>query len=288
MANKRIFEGEHMKLVSVIVLAYRSAETIIQTLDSIVNQTYKNIELVISDDFSPDNTVEVVQNWIDDNNGKLKGIRLLTSNKNTGIPGNINRALKHSKGDYIKLIAADDFLNDNAISEYVKFSEENPGILPIGKVHILSESKIDVTSVQRYCEKCYEFALKSYKEQYYMLLKQNVIVAPSGSFYPTKLLKKMGGYDESYRWFEDYPMNIKIMHAGYRMGLIDKELVWYRIAENSTTVSRQKQLRKAEAALFFKLRFWYMLQAGMIREALGQARIWLKIVLVEDAELRRN
>lgn len=50
-----------MKLVSVIVLAYRSAETIIETLDSIKNQTYPNIELIVTDDCSPDNTVQVVQ-----------------------------------------------------------------------------------------------------------------------------------------------------------------------------------------------------------------------------------
>lgn len=50
-----------MKLVSVIVLSYRSAETIVETLDSIKNQTYPNIELIVTDDASPDNTVQVVR-----------------------------------------------------------------------------------------------------------------------------------------------------------------------------------------------------------------------------------
>ena len=50
-----------MKLVSVVVLSYRSAETIVETLESIKNQTYPNIELIITDDASPDNTVQVVQ-----------------------------------------------------------------------------------------------------------------------------------------------------------------------------------------------------------------------------------
>ena len=53
-----------MKLVSVVVLAYRSADTIIETLESIKKQTYPKIELIVTDDCSPDNTVEVVENWI--------------------------------------------------------------------------------------------------------------------------------------------------------------------------------------------------------------------------------
>jgi hypothetical protein len=51
------------------------------------------------------------------------------------------------------------------------------------------------------------------------------------------------------------------------------------MSEGSITASRQKQLKKAEAKLFFKIRFGYMIKAGMIREALGQTRYWVKIVM---------
>jgi alpha-1,3-rhamnosyltransferase len=268
-----------MKVVSVIVLAYRSADTIVETMESVKRQTYDDIELIITDDCSPDNTVQVVREWMETNKGTLKDIKLVTTNRNTGIPGNINRALKQTTGDYVKLIAADDFLVDEAIAEYVKFCEENSKTIPVAKVHLFVEGQSDIENVRKYCDNCYQFAQKPYNEQYRMLLKQNVIVAPSGSFYPTELIRMIGGYDEGYKWFEDYPMNLKVMHAGYRMGLIDKELVWYRITGGSITASRQKQLKKDEAKLFFNLRFWYMLQAGMIREALGQSRSWIKTAL---------
>lgn len=75
-----------MKLVSVVVLSYRSAETIVETLDSIKNQTYPNIELIVTDDASPDNTVQVVQQWIAENEGALAAIKLVMSDKNTGLP----------------------------------------------------------------------------------------------------------------------------------------------------------------------------------------------------------
>jgi alpha-1,3-rhamnosyltransferase len=267
-----------MRLVSVIVLSYRSVETIVETLDSVANQTYDNIELLIADDCSPDNTLEVVDKWVKSYSGKLKKIKIVTSKQNTGIPGNINRALKQVQGDYIKIIAADDWMSEDAIAEYVRFCENNPGKVPISKVHLFGTyNNADIINIEKYCEKCYDFAIKPYNEQYHALLKQNMIVAPSASFYPSELVRKLGGYDENYRWFEDYPMNLKVMHAGVGFGLIDKELVWYRMSEGSITASRQKQLKKTEAKLFFKLRFWYLLQVGMLREAFGQFRYWVKI-----------
>lgn len=283
MAGKgRVVAG--VKLVSVIVLAYRSAETIVQTLDSIKNQTYKNIELIITDDCSPDDTVECVRGWMADNTGALSKMQLVTARQNTGIPGNINRALKAAQGDYVKLIAADDYMTRDAISEYVKFCEKNPKMIPIAKVHLFSDEKegkkADFSSIEKYCNRCYEFASQTdYKKQYRMLLKQNCIVAPSGSFYPMEVIRKLGGYDENYRWFEDYPMNLKVMHEGYRCGFINRELIYYRISGGSVTASQQMRLKKTEMKLFFRERMFYMMQAGMGWEAVKQSRYWAKIAL---------
>ncbi len=273
-----------MKLVSVIVLAYRSAETIVQTLDSVKNQIYKNIELIITDDASPDNTVEIVQNWLGDNEGTLSKMQLVTTQQNTGIPGNINRALQYAKGDYVKLIAADDYMTRDAISEYVKFCEKNPKMFPIAKVHLFSDEKegenVDFTPIEAYCNRCYEFASETdHKKQYRTLLKQNCIVAPSGSFYPMEIIRKLGGYDENYRWFEDYPMNLKVMHEGYRCGFINRELIYYRISGGSITASQQVRLKRTEMKLFFRERMFYMMQAGMGWEAVKQSRYWAKIAL---------
>lgn len=275
MASSENFIAE--KLVTVIVLSYRSAETIVETLESIKKQTYSNIELIITDDCSPDDSVEVAQNWIKENKEYLQAAKLVTTEKNTGIPGNINRALKQTNGNYIKLIAADDYMTENAIAEYVAFCEKNPNRIPIAKVHLFADEKTDFGDVQRYCDKCYDFAKLSYKEQYRMLLMQNRIVAPSGSFYPTQVIRDCKCYDEHYRWFEDYPMNLKVMHKGYGYGLIDKELVYYRMSAKSITASQQLRLKKTEMKLFFRQKMWYMIQNGMGWEAIKQSKYWIKI-----------
>ena len=272
-----------MKLVSVVVLSYRSAETMIETLDSIKSQTYPNIELIITDDCSPDESMEVAKRWIDANQGCLTAIKLVTAEQNTGIPGNINRALEQATGDYLKLIAADDYMTEDAIQEYVSFCEQNPKAIPIAKVHLFADEEADFSDVQGYCDRCYAFAKKDYKEQYEMLLMQNRIVAPSGSFYPMQIIRECGGYDEHYRWFEDYPMNLKVMHKGYRCGLIDKELVYYRMSAKSITSSQQLRLKKTEMKLFFRQKFWYMWEAGMGWEAVKQIKYWIKIARMKEA-----
>lgn len=128
-----------MKLVSVVVLAYRSADTIIETLESIKKQTYPQIELIVTDDCSPDNTVEVVESWMRDNKGCLSDMKLVTTKKNTGLPSNINRGLQAATGMYYKGIAGDDYLTEDAIEKYVDFCEENPGVFPIARVHLFTE-----------------------------------------------------------------------------------------------------------------------------------------------------
>lgn len=269
-----------MKLVSVIVLSYRSAETIVETLDSIKSQTYPNIELIITDDCSPDNTVQVVQEWIAENEGILTAIKLVTSDRNTGLPANINRGLKAAEGVYYKGIAGDDYLTADAIERYVQFCEENPGAFPIARVRLFNDRNPDTVypDVQEYCDRCYEFAQKDYREQYRLLLIQNRIVAPSATFYTMDFIRKVGGYDERYRWFEDYPMNLTAMHAGYRFGLLDRQLVWYRMSDKSVTGSGLSNLKKTERKLFFKKKFWYMWQNGMGWEAVKQCRYWMGTV----------
>jgi alpha-1,3-rhamnosyltransferase len=267
-----------MKLVSVIVQAYNSAETIKRTLDSIKTQTYPDIELIISDDKSKDNTLEVANKWIEENRNSFKTTKIVTAKANTGISGSNNRALKVAMGDYVEFLAADDYMESNAIEEYVKFCENNNGVIPIAKVKLFSDDdNCDFTSVEKYCDNCYKFAKLHRKAQYKNLLIKNMIVAPAASFYPMALLKKLNGFDERF-WIEDYPINIKILRNGYMFGILDKTLVFYRISSKSIMGASNSLVKKTEASFFFKKRFWYLIQAGMVREALGQFRCWIKYI----------
>lgn len=267
------------KLVSVVVQAYNSDDTIVRTLESVKNQDYPDIELIVTDDKSKDNTIDIVNEWISQNKQFFKNVKLVTTQENTGIPGSNNRALKHVNGEYVEFLAADDLMSADAVSEYVKFCEENKNVIPVSRVKLFSDDdNCDFTSVENYCDKCYEFAKLSYKEQYKMLLIQNRVVAPAAAFYPTSVIRKLNGFDERFRWMEDYPINIKLMHERYRFGFIDKQLIHYRISGSSITGSNMSPLKKTEMEYFFKQKMWYMIQNGMAIEALKQSKSWFKVL----------
>ena len=266
------------KLVSIIVQAYNSADTIVRTLESIKAQTYSKIELIVTDDKSKDQTIETASAWMRQNKDRFQEVKLVTTKQNTGIAGSNNRALKHAKGSYVGFVAADDYMAADAVESYYHFCEQNPDIVPISKVELFSEETCDFSSVEKYCENCYQFAKLGQKEQYRQLLIQNRIVAPAASFYPVKILQELKGFDEAYRWMEDYPINLKILKKGYRFGFLDKKLIYYRISGNSITGNNMMQLKKTEAKLFFREKMRYMILAGMGWEAVKQSKSWFKVL----------
>ena len=198
---------------------------------------------------------------------------------NLGLSGNMNKGLKEAQGRYVKFLAADDLLLPNAIERYVTFSHANDKVIPIGKVKLLAEAGTDIVAVQSYCERCYAIAMESRETQYEKMLRTNWLVSPAADFYEKAVLIKMGGYDEHYRLMEDYPMSIKLLKNGYQFRLINEELMGYRISGGSITGSRMKELKKTEMKLFFRQRFWYMLQNGMGWEAVKQVKYWLKVFI---------
>ncbi len=270
------------KLVSIVIQAYNSSDTIEQTLHSVKEQTYPNIEFIITDDKSSDDTVSICRNWLEKNGSVFSRVKLITSDVNTGISGSNNRALKEVTGQYVFFLAADDCMAADATQEYVKYCENNADTVPIARVELFSDDVCDFSSVNKYCEECYKFAALSPKEQLRQLLIKNRIVAPAAAFYPIEILKKCGGFDEAYRLMEDYPINLKILSKGFKFGFLDKKLIYYRISNGSVTGSSMSKLKKTEARMFFRLKFWYMFRNKMGWEAVKQSRYWIKILLKKE------
>ena len=106
-----------LPLVSVIALCYNQEKYLIETLNSIINQSYQNIELIITDDYSTDDSIKEIQQWINQNNVKCT---FKKNKKNIGICKSLNNAIKLVKGEYLNLIACDDILLPNKIKNQVE------------------------------------------------------------------------------------------------------------------------------------------------------------------------
>ena len=103
------------KLVSVCMNAYNASKTIAQSLESVLNQTYKNLQIIIVDDCSTDNTAEIVKGYDDDR------IELYTLPKNFNISNANNEAFSHARGEFIAHIDSDDLMDPELIETAVNY-----------------------------------------------------------------------------------------------------------------------------------------------------------------------
>lgn len=105
--------------VSLCLVSYNQEAYIKDSLESVLNQDYENLEIVISDDNSTDNTFFIIKEICEKYNGKHQLI-INRNEKNLGLVGNVNKAISLSKGKYIALAAGDDVMNNNRITLSVK------------------------------------------------------------------------------------------------------------------------------------------------------------------------
>ncbi|MCR5744318.1 MAG: glycosyltransferase family 2 protein [Bacteroidales bacterium] len=260
-------------LVTVSIITYNSAGTVIETLDSIYAQTYPNIELIISDDCSRDNTLDVCRAWLNTHKLRFENCRLLESGKNTGITANCNRAISDIKGEYLKLLAGDDLLEPNAISEYVSYMLNTPEaiyvfcrIMAFGdnhkKIDLFTNSVID-----------YAFFSMTREEQYERLIGHwcSTIPAPS-AFVNVKAAIDSGVlyYDERIPMLEDWPKWIELSNKGIKFHFIDKQLVRYRINDNSVSTgdNHTHSYRQSIALLYRYYQFKPTIKLYGVRRAL--------------------
>ena len=96
-----------MQLVSIICTCYNHSSFVIEALESVFNQSYKNIEIIIIDDASSDNSVYLIENWLLDK----PNILFLKNEENKGITTSFNKASKYAKGEFLIDFATDDILD---------------------------------------------------------------------------------------------------------------------------------------------------------------------------------
>jgi len=217
-------------LVSIVVITFNSSKYVLETLESAKAQAYQNIELIVTDDCSVDNTLSVCTEWIEKNKNRFIRTELISVKKNTGIVPNLNRGLNAVKGEWIKFIAGDDRLNDNCIERFYEEVYQNPEIEVIF-------SNVSVNGIDKPEDYLPKFFLLESKEQYLNLLKGNFLPAP-GFFIKSTTLKQLNGFDEQFPFLDDYPLFIKILKSGRKLYYVNDFLVYYR--DNNDSVSHSK------------------------------------------------
>ena len=222
-------------LVSVRILTYNSSKYIIETLNSIYDQTYQNIELIISDDCSKDNTVELCGEWIKEHGARFVNVVILTSPNNLGVCANSRRSLEATKGEWIKGVGGDDSLYPNAIEEYVRFVTESHCEICAARMNYMDDNNndLDVKLGGSYDE--YWGHIHMSREKQFNLIKRSLFVPGTVLFFSHKVYEMTGGPDSNYGAADEWSFIYKILKQGYRIYPLDRVLFRYRVHSNSLT-----------------------------------------------------
>lgn len=220
-------------MVSVIVPTYNNSDTIEEALDSIFNQTYEKLELIITDDNSTDTTVKVVQNWLSINSDRFLNAVVLENDINQGVVKNLNKAIKKAKGDYLKFTAGDDILLPEAVRVSMDCLSLYPQKINFYKVRIFGPNLQLNRNMQRFCDRGYRILNSSQEKMYRELLKDNYIAGPSWGVIPKKVFDNVGMFDERFPMLEDYPFLVKLKQNRYEFLLIESIQAKYRISGDS-------------------------------------------------------
>ncbi len=267
--------------ISVIVITYNSEKTVIETLDSIFAQTYKNIELIVSDDNSKDRTLQIVDEWLENRQERFISTKVIKSDINTGVAGNCNRGVKCSTSDYYKIIAGDDLLEKKAIGIYVDFIEKNPDSVGVAKVTPFGNiDKNKLNLWKNVFLRGYQKLQYPYKKKYRKLVVRNFICAPAVGLIKKEWYEQVNGFSEEYPFCEDHPMYIKLMEQGHDFLLIDDSLVRYRVSDGALSGGNSPLLIDSTIKHFRKEKMWKLLKCGEILEFAMQSVfyfwLWIK------------
>lgn len=195
-----------LPLVSILCLSYNQERFISESLDSIKFQSYRNIEILICDDFSEDKSVEIINDWIE-NNSHLN-ITLIRHSENQGICKSLNELLTFSKGKYIITIALDDLMESDKVERHVKILENSSPdeALVFSNAYLIDDRSVRYQNT--FIPYFYKYLSIESGNFYEILLKDNFIPAMS-CVTKSALIKDIGGWDETLT-FEDYDMWLRL------------------------------------------------------------------------------
>ncbi|HUI06987.1 MAG TPA: glycosyltransferase [Verrucomicrobiae bacterium] len=263
-----------MSRASIIIPAFNQAGFLAQAIESALQQTHADTEVVVVDDGSTDDTSQVAARFADRRNFKL--IR----QANTGLPGARNRGLAESAGDYVCFLDSDDYLAPEKIAKQARLLDENPDL---GFVYC------DIVTIDE--------AGRPVAEQYSVgktgrPLSGNIFqsLMLCGYFPPhtvlirRSILSALGGFDPALGGHADYELWLRVAGAGYRACYQDERLAFYRNYSRSMSKDGQHMLETRVAA-FRKI---VRLYPDAVAEGLNQLQLANQDLVVANQWLSKS
>jgi glycosyltransferase involved in cell wall biosynthesis len=242
--------GDPGPFVSICIPTYNSARYLRACLDSIVSQTYKHCEIIISDNNSSDDTSAIIQEY-----ASRYGFRYYRNEQNIGPTANFNRLLGLATGEYIAIYHADDVYERTIVEECVSVLRQDTEIGLVGTLGTMINDK-----EERYYSMQLPKAIAGLNKMSYDFDEALSAIVQRGWFFLTPtimfrntILQKAGTFDAlHFRTASDYELFLRIART-HRVAIINRSLISYRIhAAQHTESAIRKNLDVADIVLVLR------------------------------------
>lgn len=210
-------------LVSVVLAAYNAEQYIQQAVDSILQQTYPDFELIVIDDASTDTTPEILSTCADPR------IKILRNEKNLGPYGAANRGISMARGEILARHDADDVSMPERFAHQVAAFQANPNLVLVGSSYLIIDREgktLDLT------------LLPDTNEKLQKRLEHGNIFIQGATMFRRTAFEKVGGYREYFPVSQDYDLFLRLAEVGEINNLPD---ALYKFRFHGESISRKKK-----------------------------------------------
>lgn len=261
---------EQLPLVSVIMPVYNAEKYIKISISSILNQTYRNLELLLIDDCPTDRTMEIIQTIKDSR------IRIIHNGVNRGIAYSRNQGLKNSRGKYIAIMDDDDISMPERLEQQVIFLEEHPNISVLGGKHeiVNSEGKLIMPAYEALYNPKYVKAMYLFRNVYAnstIMLRRDLV-----EHHRLEFQDKCLGMEDFRFWIECSKL--------CEMTAIDKVVLQYRQGEeNESSRILKSGLAEKRRELYAEFQAYSLKRTGF-ELSNSEVRILTKVMAEFDGK----
>ncbi len=218
-----------LPLISVIIPAFNSEKTIQETIDSVLNQTWRNLELIIVNDGSQDSTLDIVTS--------IKDPRLkVFSHPNAGVSDSRNRGISQAVGEFISFLDADDLWTADKLESQLKALQENP---QAGVAYSWTDYIDKNSQFLRPCSHC-----TANGDVYPELLKYNFLANGSNILVRSQALSEVDGFNKLFTPADDWDMYLRLA-SRYHFVVVPSPQILYRVASPTSLSSNVFKMEEA-------------------------------------------
>ena len=210
-----------MKKVSIVIPAYNSENFIREAIESALDQTWKNKEVIVVDDGSTDATYRIARSF------NSKGVKVMQQS-NKGACAARNRGIRHAKGDFIQLLDSDDILLPEKIERQLEYQKSSSTLTFCNTSHFFGETRNVLKNSFKYPEM---LALKDLISRYYVFTPSVLL--------PGKIFREFGNYNEQLKRAQEHEFHVRLAAAGFNFFNLDFNGVMVRHHNSRDRISNK-------------------------------------------------